>query len=143
MTGTYYISTDKSKLNPEIIFDYLSNQSYWAKGRSLEAVKKTIKNSLCFGIYDAENKQVGFARVVTDYTIFGWLMDVFILPVCQGKGLGKMLMAEIMDHKDLQELKRWGLATNDAHDLYKKFGFNELSKPQNMMEFIIANPSLQ
>ena len=143
MTSPYYISTDKSKLDREVIFDYLSNQSYWAKGRSFEAIEKTIKNSLCFGIYDAENKQVGFARAVTDYTIFGWLMDVFVLPACQGKGLGKMLMAEIMAHKDLQELKRWGLATNDAHDLYKKFGFNELSKTQNMMEFIIANPSLQ
>ncbi len=143
MTGPYYISTDKSKLDPEVIFDYLSNQSYWAKGRSMEAVEKTIKNSLCFGVYDAENKQVGFARVVTDYTIFGWLMDVFILPGCQGKRLGKMLMAEIMAHKDLQGLKRWGLATNDAHGLYKKFGFNELSKPQNMMEFIIASPPLQ
>ena len=142
MTSPYYISTDKSKLDREVIFDYLSNQSYWAKGRSLEAIEKTIQNSLCFGIYDAENKQVGFARAVTDYTIFGWLMDVFVLPACQGKGLGKMLMAEIMAHKDLQELKRWGLATNDAHDLYKKFGFNELSKPQNMMEFIITNPSL-
>ena len=143
MTSPYYISTDKSKLSLEVIFDYLSNQSYWAKGRSMEAVEKTIKNSLCFGVYDAQNKQVGFARVVTDYTIFAWLMDVFILSDCQGKGLGKMLMAEIMAHKDLQEIKRWGLATNDAHDLYKKFGFNELSKPQNMMEFIIANPSLQ
>ena len=142
MTSPYYISTDKSKLSLEVIFDYLSNQSYWAKGRSMEAVEKTIKNSLCFGVYDAQNKQVGFARVVTDYTIFAWLMDVFILSDCQGKGLGKMLMAEIMAHKDLQEIKRWGLATNDAHDLYKKFGFNELSKPQNMMEFIITNPSL-
>ena len=142
MTSPYYISTDKSKLDREVIFDYLSNQSYWAKGRSMEAVEKTIKNSLCFGVYDAQNKQVGFARVVTDYTIFAWLMDVFILSDCQGKGLGKMLMAEIMAHKDLQEIKRWGLATNDAHDLYKKFGFNELSKPQNMMEFIITNPSL-
>ena len=142
MTSPYYISTDKSKLDPEVIFDYLSNQSYWAKGRSLEAVENTLTNSLCFGVYDAANKQVGFARVVTDYTIFGWLMDVFIVPACQGKGLGKMLMTEIMTHKDLQEIKRWGLATNDAHDLYKKFGFNELSKPQNMMEFIITNPSL-
>ena len=100
MTSPYYISTDKSKLSLEVIFDYLSNQSYWAKGRSMEAVEKTIKNSLCFGVYDAQNKQVGFARVVTDYTIFAWLMDVFILSDCQGKGLGKMLMAEIMAHKD-------------------------------------------
>ena len=135
MTSPYYISTDKSKLNPEVIFDYLCNQSYWAKGRSRETVEKSIKNSLCFGVYDAANKQVGFARVVTDYTIFAWLMDVFILPGYQGKGLGKLLMAEIINHKNLQAVKKWGLGTKDAHGLYEQFGFTHLAKPENMMEF--------
>jgi N-acetylglutamate synthase-like GNAT family acetyltransferase len=143
MEKTFYVSTDKSQLEVDIILDYLSNHSYWAKGRSRETMEKSIENSLCFGVYDSENKQVGFARIVSDYAIFAWLMDVFILPGYQGKGLGKLLMAEIMTHKDLQGLKRWGLATNDAHGLYEKFGFTQLSKPQNMMEFVIAAPSLQ
>ena len=142
MENTFYISTDKSQLDVDTILDYLSNHSYWAKGRSRETIEKSVENSLCFGVYDLANKQVGFARIVTDYAIFAWLMDVFILPDYQGKGLGKLLMSEIMGHKDLQGLKRWGLGTNDAHGLYEKFGFTQLSKPQNMMEFIIANPSL-
>ena len=143
MENTFYISTDKSQLDVDIIFDYLSNHSYWAKGRSMETIEKSIKNSLCFGVYNSENKQVGFARIVSDYAIFAWLMDVFILPGYQGKGLGKLLMTEIMTHEDLQGVKRWGLGTNDAHGLYEKFGFKQLSKPQNMMEFVISNPSLQ
>ena len=142
MDDTFYISTDKSKLDVDVIFDYLSNHSYWAKGRTKEAIDISIANSLCFGVYGPNNKQVGFARVVIDYAVFAWLMDVFILPSCQGKGLGKLLMCEIMSHKDLQALKRWGLGTNDAHGLYEKFGFKQLAKPQNMMEYVIAAPSL-
>jgi GNAT superfamily N-acetyltransferase len=134
MENTFYISTDKSKLDVEIIFDYLSNQSYWAKGRSIETIEKSIENSLCFGVYDNTNNQVGFARVVSDRAVFAWLMDVFILPSFQGKGLGKLLMASIMSCKDLQEVKKWGLGTKDAHGLYRKFGFTTVSKPENMME---------
>lgn len=142
MDDTFYISTDKFKLDVDVIFNYLSNHSYWAMGRTKETIEISIVNSLCFGVYNSENKQVGFARVVTDYAVFAWLMDVFILPSCQGKGLGKLLMSEIMSHKDLQALKRWGLGTNDAHGLYEKFGFKQLAKPQNMMEYVIAAPSL-
>jgi GNAT superfamily N-acetyltransferase len=134
MEDTFYISTDKSKLDVEIIFDYLSNRSYWAKGRSIETIEKSIENSLCFGVYDNTNNQVGFARVVSDRVVFAWLMDVFILPSFQGKGLGKLLMASIMSCKDLQEVKKWGLGTKDAHGLYRKFGFTTVSKPENMME---------
>jgi GNAT superfamily N-acetyltransferase len=134
MEDTFYISTDKSKLDVEIIFDYLSNRSYWAKGRSIETIEKSIENSLCFGVYDNTNNQVGFARVVSDRAVFAWLMDVFILPSFQGKGLGKLLMASIMSCKDLQEVKKWGLGTKDAHGLYRKFGFTTVSKPENMME---------
>ena len=83
---------------------------------------------------DHENQQVGFARVVTDFAVFAWLLDVFILEKYQGKGLGKMLLKEIMSHKDLKEIHRWGLGTNDAHSLYEKFGFKPLSSPVNMME---------
>ena len=142
MDDTFYISTDKSKLDVNGIFDYLSNHSYWAKGRTKETIDISIANSLCFGVYSPNNKQVGFARVVTDYVVFAWLMDVFILPSFQNKGLGKLLMSEIMSHNDLQALKRWGLGTNDAHGLYEKFGFKQLAKPQNMMEYVMASPSL-
>jgi GNAT superfamily N-acetyltransferase len=142
MEPTFYISTDKSTLNADMIWDYLANHSYWANGRTKETVEITIENSLCFGVYNSDSIQVGFARVVTDYAVFAWLMDVFILPEVQDQGLGKLLMAEIMAHKDLQQLKRWGLATNDAHGLYEKFGFKQLSKPQNMMEFITPVASL-
>ncbi|WP_297099517.1 GNAT family N-acetyltransferase [uncultured Draconibacterium sp.] len=129
------ISTDKAKLNIQVIHNYLSNESYWAKGRSLETVRRSIENSLCFGIY-SENKQVGFARVITDYAVFAWLLDVFILPEYQGKGYGKKLVEAIMTHPDLQGLRRWGLGTDDAHGLYKQFGFAPLQKPGNMMEIL-------
>ena len=132
---TIQISTDKSRLDIKLIHNYLSKESYWAKGRSLEAVKKSIKNSLCFGVYFNE-EQIGFARVVTDYTVFAWVMDVFILPDYQWQGYGKKLMEYMTNYKDLNGLKRWGLGTDDAHGLYEKFGFKALSKPENMMEKI-------
>jgi len=125
VTNTFYISTDKSKLDLEIISDFLSNRSYWAKGRSKETIEKSIENSLCFGVYDLENRQVGFARVISDYAVFAWLLDVFILENQRGKGLGRLLMTEIINHKSLQGLKRCGLGTKDAHSLYEKFGFKQ------------------
>jgi hypothetical protein len=86
METGFYISTDKTKLDTAIIFDYLSNQSYWAKGRSMETIEKSIKNSLCFGVYTADHQQVGFARIVSDYAVFAWLMDVFIYPLTKAMG---------------------------------------------------------
>ncbi|WP_319592004.1 GNAT family N-acetyltransferase [uncultured Draconibacterium sp.] len=133
------ISTNKQKLDIQLIHNYLSNESYWAKGRSLETVQRSIENSLCFGVY-TENSQVGFARVVTDYAVFAWLLDVFILPEYQGKGYGKKLMQAIITHPDLQGLRRWGLGTDDAHELYKQFGFTSLQKPENMMEILNKTP---
>ncbi len=127
------ISTDKSKLNINVIHKYLSEESYWAKDRNIETIQRSIDHSLCFGVYINDN-QVGFARVVTDYTIYAYIMDVFILKEYQGKGYGKSLMNVIMNHQELQNLNRWGLATNDAHGLYKQFGFESLSKPEIMME---------
>ena len=132
------ISTDKKRLDIKVIHNYLSNESYWAKGRTLETVQRSIENSLCFGVY-IENKQVGFARVITDYAVFAWLLDVFILPEFQGKGYGKKLMEVIITHNHLQGLRRWGLGTDDAHGLYKQFGFAPLHKPENMMEIICQN----
>jgi len=128
-----HISNDKSLLDLEMIHDFLTNRSYWAKGRSMETVKRSVENSLCFGVYE-NDKQVGFARVVTDYSVFAWLMDVFILEEHRGRGYSKQLMSAIISHPDLQNLMRWGLGTEDAHGLYKQFGFTALSKPNNMME---------
>jgi len=130
----YYVSTDKKKLDLDMIQDYLSNRSYWAKGRSLEQVRKTIEHSLCFGIYNESGKQFGFARVVTDYAVFAWILDLFVLEDFQGKGGGKMLMEAITDHPALQELHRWGLGTKDAHGLYKQYGFEKLLRPDVLME---------
>lgn len=134
MNGDFYISTDKSQLDKSLIIDFLSNYSYWAQGRSRQTIEKSIEHSLCFGVFTSENKQVGFARVVTDYAVFAWLLDVFIIEDFRGKGLGKMLMSAIMIHEDLQGLKRWGLGTRDAHSLYEKYGFTPLSRPAIMME---------
>jgi len=129
------ISTDKSRLNIDLIHNYLSNESYWAKGRSIEKVKLSIENSICFGVY-LDEAQIGFARVVTDYAVFAWILDVFILKDFQGRGYGKKLMNTIMTQNNLQNLLRWGLGTDDAHGLYEQYGFKPLRKPQNMMEIV-------
>ena len=136
MKHTIQISTDKSLLNTEMIFDYLSNRSYWAKGRSIEVVRNSIENSFCFGIYD-DKEQIGFARVVTDYAIFAWVMDVFILEKDRGEGYGKALMHEVRNHPKLNTVVRWGLCTDDAHELYKQFGFATPQRPEIMMELIV------
>jgi GNAT superfamily N-acetyltransferase len=130
------ISTDKDRLDVAMIHAFLSERSYWAKGRSLEAVKLTIANSLCFGIYNLEGKQLGFARVVTDCAVFGWLMDVFILEEYRGQGLGKQLIEHVTSHAVIMNLRRIGLATSDAHGLYKQFGFSPVSAPEKMMELL-------
>jgi len=133
------ISTDKSRLDIELIHNYLSNESYWAKGRSIEKVKLSIENSICFGVY-LDEAQIGFARVVTDYAVFAWILDVFILKDFQGRGYGKKLMNTIMNQNNLQNLLRWGLGTDDAHGLYEQYGFKPLKKPQNMMEIVAVKP---
>ena len=136
MNANYYVSTDKAKFNKDVIVYFLQNNAYWAKTRSRETIEKSIENSFCFGLYSSNDNQVGFARVITDFSVFAWLMDVFILKEYQNKGLGKLLMQAIMSHPDLQSLKRWGLGTKDAHSLYEKFGFTALSDPNIMMEKI-------
>lgn len=128
------ISTNKEQLDVDLIHTFLSERSYWAQGRSRETVIQSIANSLCFGIYDTKNNQLGFARVVTDYAVLGWLMDVFILEEYRGKGLGKFLIKTITEHPDLKNLKKIGLATSDAHGLYEQYGFTRMPKPENMME---------
>ncbi len=131
--GEYVISTDRSRLDVKLIHDFLSRETYWAVGRSLEVVQRSLKNSLCFGIY-RNDEQIGFARVVTDYATFGWIADVFILPDHRGHGLSKWLMAVILAHPALQGFRRWVLATKDAHELYAQFGFIPLHRPERWME---------
>jgi N-acetylglutamate synthase-like GNAT family acetyltransferase len=132
----FTISTDKSLLDIATIHDYLSNRSYWAKGRSVETVKRSIENSLCFGVYECSGKLIGFARVLTDYAVFAYLMDVFILEEYRNKGLAKELMKHIMVHPDLQKLQRFMLATNDAHKLYSQFDFRVTEIPEKIMEIV-------
>ncbi len=133
MENEYIISTDKSKLNIPLIHEFLDKRSYWAKSRSIDTVKKSIENSLCFGVY-LNNEQVGFARVISDYAVFAYILDVFILEEHRKQGLGKLLMKTILEYPELKNLKKWGLATKDAHELYKKFGFRNILHPEFMME---------
>lgn len=125
------VSTDKSLLDVEAIHGYLSN-SYWAKDRTIETVQKSIDHSMCFGVY-LDNEQVGFARVVSDQTIFAYIMDVFIFPDHQGKSYGKQLMKAIISHADLIDVENWFLRTKDAQGLYEQFGFEELEFPERTM----------
>ncbi|MEP6614735.1 MAG: GNAT family N-acetyltransferase [Mucilaginibacter sp.] len=129
----FNISTDKTQLDFELIYNYLDKESYWAQGIPPETLKNAIAGSLCFGIYN-HDKQVGFARVVTDNATFAYICDVFVIADYRRLGLSKWLIQTIITHPGLQGLRRWSLATADAHGLYKQFGFSELSKPQNWME---------
>lgn len=131
ITG-YTIDTDKAKLDLGVIHRFLSQEAYWCLNIPLEIVQRSIENSLCFGVYQAEN-QVGFARVVTDFATFGYLADVFILPGHRCKGLSKELLAFIMAYPPLQGLRRIMLVTHDAHGLYKQFGFKPIESPENTM----------
>jgi len=127
------ISDDKTRLDRTLIHRYLSERSYWAKGVSREIVERSVEHSLCLGIYQAE-RQVGFARVVTDFATFAWLADVFILEEQRGQGLGKQLVAAVLAHPRLQGLRRLMLGTLDAHGLYAKLGFKPLAQPERFME---------
>lgn len=139
--GDYFISTDKTKLDISCIHQYLSTESYWAKNIPMATVKKSIDGSACFGLYkrtdDAAGafEQVGFARVITDNATFGYLADVFILEQHRGQGLGIWLMEVIMNNPDLQDFRRWMLATRDAHSLYARFGFKPLDNPGRFMRY--------
>lgn len=134
LKDSFKISTDDSLLDISAIHQYLSTESYWAKNISRERVERACKNSLCFGVYDGK-KQIGLARVITDYAVHAHISDVYILPAYQRKGLGKWLLSCIMTYPDLKEVRRLSLGTRDAHGLYRQFGFSELTKPQNSMEY--------
>ena len=127
------ISTDRKRLDLAYVHRYLSEQCYWALGRSRDIVEKSIANSLCFGVYAGE-RQIGFARVVTDYATFAWLCDVFIDDACRGQGLGKRLVETIVAHPELQGMRNFILATRDAHELYREYGgFASLPAPDRWM----------
>jgi GNAT superfamily N-acetyltransferase len=134
----FLISNDNTLLQIDVIHKFLSQESYWAKDRSLEKTKIAIENSLCFGVY-CEGKQIGFARVVSDFATFAYIGDVFILEDFRGKGLSKWLMEVIISHEDLQGLRRWVLATRDAHGLYQQFEFSGLKFPDRWMEKTAPN----
>jgi GNAT superfamily N-acetyltransferase len=128
----YLVSTDPGRLNLGVIHSFLKG-SYWARGVPLEVVERSLENSLCFGLYRGE-EQVGFARIVTDRATFAYLADVFVLEGYRGRGLGKWLMEIVLSHPDLRDLRRWMLATADAHGLYRGYGFRELGSPEIFME---------
>ncbi len=138
--GNFVINTDKSRLDVAAIHHFLSTQAYWALNRPIEMVKKTVENSICFGVYDGD-KQIGFARVVTDYATFAWLCDVFIIPEYRGLGLGKWLVESVVAYPELASLRRIVLATRDAHELYRKYGnFTSLRTPERWMEKLTLSP---
>lgn len=131
----YTLSTNKTSLQIPVIHQYLSTESYWAANIPISIVKKSIEGSLCFGIYHtASQQQVGFARVITDNATFAYLADVFILANHRKKGLSKWMMEKIVQHPNIKTVRRFMLATKDAHELYKKFGFNSIEKPERLMQ---------
>jgi GNAT superfamily N-acetyltransferase len=138
----FLISTDPTRLQTDVIHAFLSERSYWAKGRSVETVQRSIDHSLCFGLYAIENMpdgtdsatQIGFSRVVTDYATFAWLCDVFIIESQRGRGLSKWMVETVVAHPDLAGIRRIVLATQDAHELYHKYGgFEILNNPERWM----------
>ncbi|MDB5242097.1 MAG: family acetyltransferase [Spirosoma sp.] len=133
MIEDYDVSADKTRLDVTLIHRYLNQESYWAQNIPLDVVQRSIDNSLCFGIYQ-NGYQVGFARVITDHATFAYVADVFVLPEHRGRGLSKQLMEAITNWPTLQGLRRWILATKDAHTLYSQFGFTALDQPDLLMQ---------
>jgi GNAT superfamily N-acetyltransferase len=131
--GDFHISTDPGLLDVALIHDFLANRSYWAVGRPLETVRRSLEQSLCFGLYE-QGRQVGLIRVVTDRATFGWLCDVFVLEEYRGRGLSKWLMECVMTYPELQGIRRLLLGTRDAHGLYQRYGFTPLSDPSRFLE---------
>jgi GNAT superfamily N-acetyltransferase len=130
--GDFEISTDPARIDLRMVHEFLTN-SYWAKGIPLATVRLSIENSICFAVYHCR-QQVGFARIISDLATFAYLADVFIVPDYRGRGLSRWLMECIVGHPDLQGLRRWMLATRDAHGLYAKFGFTAIGSPESWME---------
>lgn len=130
--GPYEVSTDRGRLDVDLIHRFLSEESYWARGVSRGVVERSLENSLCFGVY-ADGAQVAFARAVTDRSTFAWLADVFVVAEHRGRGVGELLMRSALSHPELQTLRRWLLATADAQGLYRRFGFEDSPEARFMM----------
>ncbi|MCW3014473.1 MAG: family N-acetyltransferase [Solirubrobacterales bacterium] len=128
-----HLSTDPSRLDVDLIHAFLSERAYWAIGRTREVTERAIANSLCFGAYADDGAQVAFARVVTDRAVFAYLADVFVVEAVRGRGVGKALVAAILAHEDVRGLRRVVLVTDDAHELYARFGFTALAEAENWM----------
>lgn len=132
VSGIFTVTCDPARMDRAVIAEVLAS-SYWAKGIPQATVERSLAHSLCFALLDGD-RQVGFARVISDYTTIAFLNDVFVLPAYRGKGLSKWLMECVTSHPELQDLRRWMLATRDAHGLYGKFGFTPLKNPEVFME---------
>jgi GNAT superfamily N-acetyltransferase len=130
--GEFEITSDPARLDLSVVHAFLTN-SYWARGIPIETVQRSMENSICFGIYRGD-RQIGFARVISDRATFAYLADVFVVPEYRGRGLSKWLMECILAHPDLQGLRRWMLATQDAHGLYRQFGFTSIKTSERWME---------
>jgi GNAT superfamily N-acetyltransferase len=135
---TLHISADKAELDVDLVYQFLSERSTWAIGIPRDVVQRAIANSLCFGAY-VDGRQVGFARVVTDGATFGYLADVFVVEAERGKGHSKRLVEAVLAHPDLQGLRRFMLATSDAHELYARYGFTPPARPATLMERYFPN----
>jgi GNAT superfamily N-acetyltransferase len=129
----YVISTDPARLDLAWTHDYLTNDAYWAQGISYRVFEKSTENALCFGVYHQE-RQIGFARVISDYATFAYLADVFISKEYRGRDLGRWLVKCILGYPELQGLRRWMLLTSDAHGLYERYGFIPVRHPEKVME---------
>jgi GNAT superfamily N-acetyltransferase len=132
---TIEFSTDQDRLDVTMIHAFLANESYWVPGISRASVEKCIRHSLCFGVY-SDGRQIGFARAVTDFVRYAHLLDVFVLPAFRGRGIGKLLMENILAHPELQTIARYTLGTQDAHGLYAHYGFTAPANPERQMELL-------
>ena len=135
----YFLSTDPARIDVATIHRWLSEESYWAMRIPRATVERAIANSLNFGLYAPDGRQAGFARVISDYTTFAWLCDVFVLEEFRGQGLSKWLMQQILAHPELQHLRRYMLGTWDAHTLYQQFGYAPVARPERLMEILRPN----
>lgn len=129
----FLFSTDRSRVDIDLVHAFLSSESYWVPGIRREFVERAIEHSICFGVYENE-RQIAFARVISDCAGFAWLADVFVVAEHRGGGIGKRLIEFVLEHPDLQRIRRFMLATRDAHGLYEGFGFTPLAHPERLME---------
>jgi GNAT superfamily N-acetyltransferase len=137
----FRISTDLEKQDLRAVYEFLSTQAYWCLNIPFERVKRAAEHSLNFGLFDPEGRQIGYARIISDMSTIAYLGDVYVLPEWRGHGLSKWLIATIMQHPELQGMRRWLLATRDAHGLYEQFGWKVVAHPERWMEVTTDGPA--